>query len=311
MAVAGGLDLHRGQLTFDYVDTGTGRELAWPDLPLRTGRACAGGCAGSPACRTWSSRSRGAPGGGTWWRNCSGPGSLRTWPSPPRRRPRGRKRRAKTDPLTDHLGVFSQLAGRVLMGVATVAGHERRRGWRRDLARLVVPRCGLLEATGDPFEPYRLVDARGVVVGPVAVYLRELQACGRPATTQRSYGMDLLRWFRFLWAAGMGGIRPPGRRPGISAGGFSWRPSPAPGAPRTGGARVRRGGKEAVNPVTGKPAPAVTYAAATRAHSESVLRAFYDLHLEAGTGPMVNPFPLSRAAGRPGECAPQPDGALP
>jgi transposase len=24
MAVAGGLDLHRGQLTFDYVDTGTG-----------------------------------------------------------------------------------------------------------------------------------------------------------------------------------------------------------------------------------------------------------------------------------------------
>jgi hypothetical protein len=51
----------------------------------------------------------------------------------------------------------------------------------------------LLEATGDPFEPYRLVDAHGVVVGPVAVYLRELQACGRPATTQRSYGMDLLR----------------------------------------------------------------------------------------------------------------------
>src|SRR4249920_2861629 len=37
--------------------------------------------------------------------------------------------RPKTDPLTDHLGVFSQLAGRVVIGVATVAGHERRRGW--------------------------------------------------------------------------------------------------------------------------------------------------------------------------------------
>jgi hypothetical protein len=37
--------------------------------------------------------------------------------------------RPKTDLLTDHLGVFSQLAGRVVMGVATVAGHERRRGW--------------------------------------------------------------------------------------------------------------------------------------------------------------------------------------
>ena len=38
-------------------------------------------------------------------------------------------------------------------------------------------------------------------VAPVAVYFAELTACGRPAKTQRSYGMDLLRWFRFLWAA--------------------------------------------------------------------------------------------------------------
>ena len=30
------------------------------------------------------------------------------------------------------------------------------------------------------------------------------------------------------------------------------------------------------------------------AHCESVLRAFYDVHLEVGTGPMLNPFPLSR-----------------
>ena len=37
--------------------------------------------------------------------------------------------RPKTDPLTDHLGVFSEVAGRVVMGVATVAGHERGRGW--------------------------------------------------------------------------------------------------------------------------------------------------------------------------------------
>ena len=34
------------------------------------------------------------------------------------------------------------------------------------------------------------------------------------------------------------------------------------------------------------------------AHCESVLRGFYDFHLEAGTGPMVNPFPLARGAGR-------------
>jgi integrase len=50
----------------------------------------------------------------------------------------------------------------------------------------------------------------------------------------------------------------------------------------------------APNPLTGKPRPARTYAATTRAHSETVLRVFYDFHLDVGTGPMVNPFPLSR-----------------
>ncbi len=42
------------------------------------------------------------------------------------------------------------------------------------------------------------------------------------------------------------------------------------------------------------------YAPSVRAHGESVLRAFYDFHREAGTGPLVNTFPLdrSRRAGR-------------
>jgi hypothetical protein len=73
----------------------------------------------------------------------------------------------------------------------------------RDLAVLVVPSRGGLEATGDLFQPYRLVDADGAVVAPVAAYFAELTACGRPASTQRSYGMDLLRWFRFLSALGV------------------------------------------------------------------------------------------------------------
>ena len=75
------------------------------------------------------------------------------------------------------------------------------------------------------------------------------------------------------------------------------KPAPAalavPGRRRR--VRRRRGQAGASNPVTGKPSPAVTYAAATVAHCESVLRGFYDFHLEAGTGPMVNPFPLSRS----------------
>ena len=58
----------------------------------------------------------------------------------------------------------------------------------------MVPLLGSLEATGDLFEPYRLADPAGVVVSPAGAYLRELAASGRTAATQRSYGMDLLRW---------------------------------------------------------------------------------------------------------------------
>ncbi|MGH3786538.1 MAG: site-specific integrase [Pseudonocardiaceae bacterium] len=74
----------------------------------------------------------------------------------------------------------------------------------RDLSSLVVCRYGSVVGTGDLFEPYQLVDADGGVVVPVAVFLRDLQACGRSASTLRSYGMDLLRWFRFVWAIEIG-----------------------------------------------------------------------------------------------------------
>ncbi len=53
-----------------------------------------------------------------------------------------------------------------------------------------------------------------------------------------------------------------------------------------------------LNPVTGRSSPGRTYAVATVAHSETVLRGFYAFHVEAGTGPLANPFPLARS-GRP------------
>ena len=73
----------------------------------------------------------------------------------------------------------------------------------RDLAVLVVPRVGAVEATEDVWDPVRLVDADGRSVAAVAVFLKELQATGRSVATQRSYAMDLLRWFRFGWAVGV------------------------------------------------------------------------------------------------------------
>lgn len=174
----------------------------------------------------------------------------------------------------------------------------------RDLSSLVVLQCGSLQASDDVFEPFRLVDADGAVLEPVSAYLRELQACGRSASTQRSYGMDLLRWFRFLWTVGVGWdratrveardfcswlqisdkpVRPHWRRAGEDA--------QQPATPTQDLRGVRAGES---NPVTGKAAPGVKYAAATVAHCETVPRSFYDFHLEAGSGPMLNPFPLSR-----------------
>jgi hypothetical protein len=70
-----------------------------------------------------------------------------------------------------------------------IAGDER----DADVAGLAVPSVGALRETGDPWEPFQLVDAAGVVVGPAAAYLKDLQACGRSNATLRSYGMDLLR----------------------------------------------------------------------------------------------------------------------
>ena len=185
----------------------------------------------------------------------------------------------------------------------------------RDLAVLVVPGRGGLEATGDLFQPYRLVDDDGGVVAPVAAYFAELSACGRPGTTQRSYGMDLLRWFRFLWALGVAWDR----ATGVEARDFCrwlqiadkpvrphWRrPDGDVGAV----ARSRTG--PSVNAVTGKAMRGSRYAAATVAHCETVLRGFYDFHLEAGTGPMVNPVPggpILRC--RPRGCPSQSDGAV-
>src|SRR5260370_42057631 len=72
------------------------------------------------------------------------------------------------------------------------------------LSVLVVPRSGRLESTGDEHEPYRLIGADGQVAEPVLVFLRDLRAAGKSAATLRSYAVDLLRWWRFLDAVGVG-----------------------------------------------------------------------------------------------------------
>ena len=146
-----------------------------------------------------------------------------------------------------------------------------------DLSQLTVPQVGSLEATGDLFQPYRLLDAAGAPIPAANAYFAELVACSRSSATLRSYGMDLLRWFRFLAAVGVDwdkATRVEGRdfcrwlmaaakpaRP-------HWRRPDEPPVPVSTS-------RLAPNTLTGKRPPGLNYAPATVAHAESVLRAFY------------------------------------
>ncbi|MGH7734140.1 MAG: hypothetical protein ACREOE_10690, partial [Gemmatimonadales bacterium] len=92
-----------------------------------------------------------------------------------------------------------------------------------------------------------------------------------------------MRWFRFCWAVRVDWDRATrteardfsrwlqvaGKQPRPH-----WRAGPQAAPASTGGGKA--------------------YAPSVRAHSETVLRSFYDFHLDAGTGPVINPFPLER-----------------
>ncbi|MEU0937292.1 site-specific integrase [Embleya sp. NPDC005971] len=139
---------------------------------------------------------------------------------------------------------------------------------------------------------------------PVAVFFKELTAGDSSPLTPRSYGMDLLRWYRFLWAFEIEwdrAVREDARdfvlwmKLADKPVRVHWRHrSKGPSAPSPP-ARVGGPAPGTPNPVTGKPTRGAKYAATTRAHCETVLRTFYDFHLERNTGSLlVNPFPLAR-----------------
>ncbi|MGH3551844.1 MAG: tyrosine-type recombinase/integrase [Mycobacterium sp.] len=145
----------------------------------------------------------------------------------------------------------------------------------RDLSVLEVPAVGSLAAMGSKWEPYRLLDPAGLSVAAAAAFFADLLAAGRSEATVRSYGMDLLRWFRFLWAVEVAWDR--ATRP--EARDFC-RWLAVTNGPTASGSR---------------PRAAAPYSVSVRVHSETVLRGFYDFHRDVGTGPMVNPFPLDRS----------------
>lgn len=123
-------------------------------------------------------------------------------------------------------------------------------------------------------------------------YLQELFASDCSVTTLRSYGFDLLRWFRFLdsrltlWEQA--------ERIDVREFIEHLRDAPDP-------QRLRRRSDAppagSVNGVTGKAVLPATYGARTINHQLSVLFGFYEHACAADLGPMVNPVPLQRGRG--------------
>lgn len=155
----------------------------------------------------------------------------------------------------------------------------------RDLTGLTVHSTGVLSVTGDPWQPLVMTDPTGAAVEPVTAYFRDLLARGCAATTVRSYGMDLLRWFRFLWSIDV----PWNVATRVEARDYStWM--------LLGSRPIRSHWRRFGQPLTNAASTRKPYSAAVRAHSETVVRCFYEFHLDTGDGPIMNPFPLTRSA---------------
>jgi integrase len=106
------------------------------------------------------------------------------------------------------------------------------------------------------------------------------------ALTCRSYGFDLLRWFRVLWLLDVMWDRATASEVQVLVG---WmRSGRNPQRDRAASSTSRAG---SVNTRTGKAYLSGGYAPRTINHTLSVVGRFYSFHAQYGRGPVVNPVP--------------------
>jgi integrase len=138
------------------------------------------------------------------------------------------------------------------------------------------------------FPPYVVLAGDGTEIEPVTEYLKELALSDASVLTPRSYGYDLLRWFRLLSVLEVAWDRATPSDLDVLVGWMKSAPNPqrrrAPGGPRPG----------AVNPLTGKASLKAGYAPRTINHCLTVIHGFYAFQAAAGRGPVTNPVPESR-----------------
>ena len=138
----------------------------------------------------------------------------------------------------------------------------------REVTRLLVPVVGRV-AIVEESPGTALLDALDRPVPEVSEFFASMLASGASASSLRSYGLALLRWWRFLAAVGV----PWDRASRVEARDFVlWM--------RLVGPAGRRGG----------------YAPTTINHCLAVVKMFYLDRMSTGAGPLVNPIP--DAAGR-------------
>ncbi len=139
--------------------------------------------------------------------------------------------------------------------------------------RCPVPQIGAVVAGSTPLMPYVVVDGAGAGVDVVNEYLRDRMLGDVSPLTCRSYGYDLLRWFRLLWLLEVDWDKATEAEAAVMVGWLRNADNPQrsrrPGSPQPGSVNVR----------TGKPEPGAGYAPATIAHVLTVVSGFYDFHM--------------------------------
>ena len=113
-----------------------------------------------------------------------------------------------------------------------------------------VPQIGAVVASSTPLVPYVVVDEADAGVDVVNRYLRDRMLGDVSPLTCRSYGYDLLRWFRLLWLLEVDWDKATEAEAAVMVGWLRNGDNPQrrrrPGSPQPGSVNVR----------TGKPDPA-------------------------------------------------------
>lgn len=163
----------------------------------------------------------------------------------------------------------------------------------RDIGAVVLPDWGRVVVDDQAVVGWRVVGPDGVVVEPVARFLRDFGARGNRPGSVRSYAYALLRWLRWLQVVEVAWDRATSAEVRDYV---LWlrQARKARRAPRT----VSAATAGTLNVVTGKRYLGDGFEPRTVRHSNAVLRAFYEYWIELGEGPLVNPVGLARTGGR-------------